>query len=170
MVGCLVVTLACGSGLARFQWETNVVKLWNPTSSENWKNFEWLWKNHPPDLRRHNIIFRADNVLTVENLKRILEIRNEVHSLVTPGNYTWKDACLKVPVIPSALAAVLTESKEEKEDDFFKDDDFIKDEIDDSNKDPALDWYPYPLCTMYENLERECLEDSILELFGSEGN
>ena len=37
-------------------------------------------------------------------------------------------------------------------------------------KDPMASFYPDSLCTIYNNLERACLEDSILELFGVDGH
>ena len=43
---CLLITIACGSGLYFLQWETNIVRLWNPEDSESGINFKWLWKNH----------------------------------------------------------------------------------------------------------------------------
>ena len=68
---CLLITIALGSGLYFLQWETNIVRLWNPENSESGTNFKWLWKNHPPDLRRHSILFQADNMLDKDNLIKV---------------------------------------------------------------------------------------------------
>jgi len=49
--------------------------MWNPSESETFQNFAWLWKNHPPDNRIHSIIFiskSGKNILTPENLKKVL--------------------------------------------------------------------------------------------------
>ena len=44
----------------------------NMQSSSTYQNFEWLWKNHPPDLRRHSIVFHGnDNILTKEFLLQV---------------------------------------------------------------------------------------------------
>ena len=59
----LITTFICSLGIVSFRWENNIVRLWNPKNSETLRNFDWLWKNHPPDLRRHHIIFQAENVL-----------------------------------------------------------------------------------------------------------
>ncbi len=34
-----------------FERETNMVKLWIPEESDFARNNEWLWANHPPDVR-----------------------------------------------------------------------------------------------------------------------
>ena len=59
----LITTFICSLGIVSFRWENNIVRLWNPKNSETLRNFDWLWKNHPPDLRRHSIIFHGENVL-----------------------------------------------------------------------------------------------------------
>ena len=74
--GCLIFTVISGLGLYAFRWENNIVRLWNPTGSETGQNFAWLWKNHPPDLRRHSILFYTKdnkNVLTKEYLLKIFD-------------------------------------------------------------------------------------------------
>lgn len=59
---CLFLTVICGLGFAAFRWENNIVRLWNPTNSETGQNFAWLWKNHPPDVRIHNLILFNNKV------------------------------------------------------------------------------------------------------------
>jgi hypothetical protein len=68
---CFFIALSSSCGLLAFRWENNIVRLWNPTNSETGRNFAWLWKNHPPDLRRHSIIFQADNVLHPDVIKKV---------------------------------------------------------------------------------------------------
>ena len=68
---CILVVLAFASGLYFFRFETNIVRLWNPANSETSNNYQWLWENHPPELRRHNIIFKAENMLTKENIEKV---------------------------------------------------------------------------------------------------
>ena len=36
-------------------------------------------------------------------------------------------------------------------------------------EDPTVGLYPEPLCGIFNSLARSCMEDSILELFGHEG-
>ena len=76
ILGCLILTIVSGLGLSAFRWENNIVRLWNPTGSETGQNFAWLWKNHPPDLRRHSILFyskNGSNVLTKDNLLKLFD-------------------------------------------------------------------------------------------------
>lgn len=70
------MAIGFGSGLYFLHWETNIVRLWNPDDSESGDNFKWLWKNHPPDLRRHSILFQAENILNRESLKKVIVIVN----------------------------------------------------------------------------------------------
>ena len=71
IVACLLVTISLGSGIYFMHWETNIVRLWNPENSESGMNFKWLWQNHPPDLRRHSILFKAENMLSKHSLKQV---------------------------------------------------------------------------------------------------
>ena len=70
-----MVTIISSFGLTAFRWENNIVKLWNPSQSESGQNFAWLWKNHPPDLRAHVIIFYTEeeggNVLEKSSLQKV---------------------------------------------------------------------------------------------------
>ena len=76
IVACLLVTISLGSGIYFMHWETNIVRLWNPENSESGMNFKWLWQNHPPDLRRHSILFKAENMLSKHSLK---QVRNMIY-------------------------------------------------------------------------------------------
>ena len=76
ILACLIIAIGCGAGLYFLHWETNIVRLWNPENSESGSNFKWLWRNHPPDLRRHSILFQAENILNKENLKKVFVIIN----------------------------------------------------------------------------------------------
>ncbi len=51
VAACLAAVAACSLGLLRFHQETNMVRLWLPRQSDFVLNNDWLWKNHPPDLR-----------------------------------------------------------------------------------------------------------------------
>lgn len=68
---CFMFTIICAFGLIAFRWENNIVRLWNPTDSETGENFAWLWKNHPPDLRRHSVIFHSKNILEPVTLMKV---------------------------------------------------------------------------------------------------
>ena len=72
----------------------------------------------------------------------------------------------RVPVIPDYLRGIL--SSENTEDDPFADDD--DEEEDAIERDPLIDSYPKYLCPIFNGLNSVCLEDSILELFGKNGD
>ena len=96
IVGILILSTICSLGIITFRWENNIVRLWNPKHSETLKNFDWLWKNHPPDLRRHSIIFHGDNVLDPETFRDAFRIRELLYSVTSDEGVTWPQACLKV--------------------------------------------------------------------------
>ena len=72
--------IVSGLGLSAFRWENNIVRLWNPTGSETGQNFAWLWKNHPPDLRKHSVMLYTKNngnVLTKNYLLKMFDGKNQ---------------------------------------------------------------------------------------------
>ena len=75
------MVIGCGGGLYFLQWETNIVRLWNPDDSESGQNFKWLWKTHPPDLRKHSILFQANNMLTKESLLKVRLLSTAGHRI-----------------------------------------------------------------------------------------
>ena len=103
IVGILLLSTICSLGIITFRWENNIVRLWNPKHSETLKNFDWLWKNHPPDLRRHSIIFHGDNVLDPEMFKDAFRIRELLYSVTSDEGVTWPQACLKVNIFQNNL-------------------------------------------------------------------
>ena len=100
----------------------------------------------------------------------------------------------RVPIVPSALLPFIqTPSEVSSQDIAYDDDDSFFDDDEDDNlfgdnisygdgqdedsvfdfqapKDPSVSLYPYPLCTYYNQLSQACLEESLLELFGSDGD
>ena len=51
-----------------------------PTGSETGQNFAWLWKNHPPDLRKHSVMLYTKNngnVLTKNYLLKMFDGKNQ---------------------------------------------------------------------------------------------
>ena len=148
------------------------MRLWNPTNSETGQNFAWLWKNHPPDLRRHTLIIQADNVLEPRIIQKMYQIRQKLYTTVTKENVTWNQACLKVPLIPSKYSDFLDSQEETTEDPFFdsdSDEDFDF-QFQDIKTDFSVDYYPNLYCHIFNSLEDVCFEDSILELFATHGS
>ena len=111
IVGVFIISIICSLGIITFRWENNIVRLWNPKTSETYKNFKWLWKNHPPDLRRHSIIFYADNILEPALFQNAFRIRSLLYNTTTQDNVTWSQACLKVPLVPTEYANFINNDK-----------------------------------------------------------
>ena len=194
IVGILILSTICSLGIITFRWENNIVRLWNPKHSETLKNFDWLWKNHPPDLRRHSIIFHGDNVLDPETFRDAFRIRELLYSVTSDEGVTWPQACLKVnnfakacktlqnpkidhflyvqvPLIPTEYQSFVSHDETTTEEDpfaaFESDDEF---EFKETKTDFSVDFYPEPYCTIFNSLEDVCFEDSIFELFAQHGH
>ena len=60
IVATLAVVSVCAIGIINFYEEKNMVKLWIPGDIDFAKNYHWLMKNFPPDIRcRYNKTFKA---------------------------------------------------------------------------------------------------------------
>jgi hypothetical protein len=76
----------------------------------------------------------------------------------------------RVPYLPDDLKSYISSGNDV---DPFEDDSSNPwDDGDDfhDNRDPLKDLYPTVLCPVFSKLKTVCLEDSILELFGKDGN
>ncbi|TRY61569.1 hypothetical protein TCAL_14942 [Tigriopus californicus] len=60
-----LATVLGGVGLMNFHWEANAIKLWIPSNSDFTKDFNYLWTNHPPEMRFHSVLFTTN---TGENM------------------------------------------------------------------------------------------------------
>ena len=147
------------------------MRLWNPTNSETGRNFAWLWKNHPPDLRRHTLIIYAEDVLQPQLIQRMYKIRQKLYTAVSKENVTWSQACLKVPLIPSKYSDFLEDVEEDsdEDDDAFAGFDDFGEDFQFTKTDFSVDFYPEPYCQNYNSLEDICFEDSFIELFALHG-
>jgi len=96
---CLIIPSLSAIGLVNFKTENNPYKLWIPQDSDYLRNHEWLWENFPPDIRFNSVILTADNVLTPDILKKILEIHKKVSNTTSDIGKKWSDICYKIPFI-----------------------------------------------------------------------
>ena len=80
-------------GLLKFKTENNPYKLWIPQNSDYLRNHEWLWENFPDDIRFNSLILTADNVLTPQTLKKLLQIHRQVANTTSQGGRTWEQYC-----------------------------------------------------------------------------
>lgn len=150
---CVVFSGLCGLGLLNYTEENNAFRLWIPSDSAFVKNYEWLQENYPPDSRYNNIIVSGDNVLTPEFLKLLLQIHNEVKKVKTQDGKTWQDLCQRIPVNPSTYLKEKVVKKPNCSSNHM--------DLDDLNL-CQHDAY----CQAFANVETDCLETGILELWG----
>ena len=192
---CLVITAISCLGLLKFKEEREMVNLWvEPTSRFRQEN-SWVQENFPRELRIHQVMFKADNVLEPAVLREMARVRRAIMDLAV-GGISWKDVCLRVPIIskPRCLDKVSLfdsffggrrrrEAKDECED--FEPPDLskyswselanIKYRMETEGFTPALAqhvsllFYPQPYCQFVSNARTVCFEESILELWGRDG-
>ena len=77
--------------------------------------------------------------------------------------------------MPDYLKSPVSKDDDNPFDNDMSDDELWEDDTDPTGKpaferDPLIAYYPSPLCSTFNGLERACWEDSILELFGKDGN
>jgi len=195
IVCCIVLTGLFSVGMRNLRRETNMVKCWVAEESSTRQNTDWLWNNYPPDIRFSSAVFEADNVLTPDVLRTMYAQRKAIELVRTESGVTWRDVCVKVPVVkPPNLGDIIGKRKKRQldfEDDFFGEDFEEEVEADDQGffdtireidtaeeKDKTSyaeflsaseEYFPNPYCEMVESMETACMENSILELWANDG-
>lgn len=192
---CLLITATSCLGLLKFREEREMVNLWvEPTSRFRQEN-SWVQENFPRQLRIHQVMFEAENVLEPSVLREMARIRRAIMDLAV-GGISWQDVCLRVPIIskPQCLDKVSLfdsffgrrrrrEAKDECED--FEPPDLskyswtelagMKYRMETEGFTPALAqdvsllFYPQPYCQFVSNARTVCFEESILELWATDG-
>eukprot|EP00095_Tigriopus_kingsejongensis_P003543 maker-scaffold106_size358372-snap-gene-2.28 protein:Tk03543 transcript:maker-scaffold106_size358372-snap-gene-2.28-mRNA-1 annotation:"patched domain-containing protein 3-like" len=167
----LLVALG-GAGLVNFHWEANAIKLWIPTNSDFVKDFNYLWNNHPPEMRFHSVLFTTDseeNILQPKYIQQMYRARKAVDAIRLPDNSTWEDYCQRLPVVKISLTSFITSKRRRRK--RSADEPFFEDNFDDNfrDSDPSIDLYPEPYCSVVESMDSACFESTILELWGNGG-
>ena len=99
--GCLLFTGLCGIGLINYTEENNAFRLWIAKDSQFVKNYEFLVKNYPQDVRFNNVILSSQvegqNVLNGESLALLQGILEGVAQEIVVANDTkrWEQLCKK---------------------------------------------------------------------------
>jgi hypothetical protein len=71
----LTVVFICSFGISQFYEEKNMVKLWIPQDIDFSKNYHWLMKNFPPDIRYiFQSSFAGINAQQLKVQRRVLEV------------------------------------------------------------------------------------------------
>ena len=69
----LILGAVCLAGLANFQKEGRVEKMWVPEESQALKDKVWIEARFPEKFHSSVFIFQHSNVLTVESLHKVVE-------------------------------------------------------------------------------------------------
>ncbi|XP_046840543.1 patched domain-containing protein 3-like [Xenia sp. Carnegie-2017] len=94
----LIVCGACLAGLLRFEQESRGEKLWVPQDSQAQKDKKWVEREFPEESAPVHFIYEQSNVLTVDVIRKMLEIHQDVVNItITFENkkLQWKDICFK---------------------------------------------------------------------------
>ena len=158
IICCFVATGLALIGMIRYRTENNAFKLWIPDNSDFVKNFEWLEKNSPPEIRFNSLILATEeNILTPAVLLHMVRLHSKVESLrSSPNQLSWEEVCYDIPVIspPGYNEDSLSRSDNSSQCDILSS--------------PWLEpCYPTIWCPIVsEFTTTACLEQSILEIWG----
>merc|ERR1711892_1406909 len=187
----MIPALSC-IGLLKFKTENNPYKLWIPQNSDYLRNHEWLWEHFPDDIRFNSVIITADNVLTPETMKKLLQVHKKVSNTTDINGRTWPEYCYTIPFIDlEPIADILN-------DDYDYDYDYDEDTEGETNGtttdvettpspsrrkraikrykrqidlgfDPSIDLYPGDYCNIINDMtENKCMENSLLEIWSED--
>lgn len=104
-------------------------RLWLAEDSEMLANWEWVSTAHPPSTRLHSVIFTVEgggDILQPKYLKQMTEVRKRIYGTTLTDGSSWKDFCLRTPVVKIPGVQVTS----------------------DGNEDPSLYLYPEPYCSI----------------------
>ena len=144
------------------------------------------------------MIYVSDNVLTPEVLQSMYRHKKGINSIVTKYGDTWESMCKRMPIVkaPDIFKLIIGRRKRavNESDSFFdnliteddwddwEDDNWLEEieeyvEKDVSTQDNkiataeqySIDYYPKPYCDIVEDMEKACIEFSLLELWANNG-
>ncbi|KAG0719980.1 NPC intracellular cholesterol transporter 1 1b [Chionoecetes opilio] len=164
---CLAITGVFSVGLMKFTFEERPFKLWIPQDSNFINVMNWQKENFPAPFRAHVALYEAENVLDRNVLLEMLRVHEAVARTSTP-KATWPSVCAKLPSIPDSLfgrkrrsanQSVLTNVNRLQKQRVKRDQD-----------EEGIDWSVVlsrgQYCGFLEGISQECMEHSILEVWG----
>ena len=95
----LILSVLCLLGLLNFQKEGRIEKMWVPERSQALKDKVWVEARFPEKFHSSVFILQHDNVLTVENLRKMMEIHSRIVNVTITSNgkkLFWQDMCFRV--------------------------------------------------------------------------
>ncbi|XP_068204799.1 patched domain-containing protein 3-like [Palaemon carinicauda] len=169
IIVCLILSGICSIGIINFKMEERPFKLWIPQHSEFIQVMEWQETHMPSDVRLNMAIYEAENVLDKNVILEMLRVHDIAVNTRTEVA-TWDTTCAKIPTVATSffgrkkrdLTRVRNNSLEAHHHRYKRqNDDDEEDEFDFSLLFPR-DRY----CSFLESMEMQCLENSLLEIFG----
>ena len=174
---CFLATALCGVGLLRFRAENEGIKLWIPEDSDFRLNNDWLFEKFPRSARFGSLVLVAEDVLVPEVVQAMYRLSRQVAAITNLNNDTWESMCARRPVVrPPSLFG--RRRRRRAEDGWEEEwgagleeewDEGWEDDAPGTGWDPSVSLYPEPYCTLASSMDTACLELSILELWGEEG-
>lgn len=161
ILGCVLITGVCCLGFANFYMENRPEKLWIPQDSDYVLTLNWQAENFPNDQRVELILYESDNVLKADYIREMYRLRKALRAIVVQNrggeNVTQEDLCFKVPALGGTQKDELRDIKRK----LFPD----RDPSEDFDWSLAFDKTIY--YQFYEKMPEDCLELSILEIWGN---
>lgn len=168
MAICLTVTGAFSAGLMKFTLEERPFKLWIPQDSDFIRVMEWQKENFPAQFRAHVALYEADNVLDRTVLLEMLRVHEAVANSKT-SDASWPQVCAKLPSIPDSIFGRKkrsTRNLNHKGELEFP----LSHRVKRAEDDMGFDWSTIlsrgQYCGFLEDISQECMEHSILEVWG----
>ncbi len=106
IVGSVLFTTLCATGLTQMAEETDVQTLWLPRGTDFKKNSEYLRAVTEADedsCRRQKVqvvsVEDRGSVLTAQSVREVHRLRQAVFDIVTEDGATWPNRCKRVPFL-----------------------------------------------------------------------
>ncbi|XP_042862296.1 protein patched homolog 3-like isoform X2 [Penaeus japonicus] len=165
---CLIVTLGCSIGLMRFRVEERPFKLWIPQDSDFIKVMEWQKDNFPTQFRIQTAIYESENVLDKDVLLEMLTLHEAVVNTST-SDATWESVCAKMPTITENWFGRRRRRRRSLGKDIAEADPLVSSRVKREDND-MFDWSTFlgrdTYCGFLDSIPLECMEHSILEVWG----
>ncbi|KAF4532825.1 hypothetical protein B566_EDAN002676 [Ephemera danica] len=182
---CIGLVVISSFGFFRFHREQQPVRLWLPRNSDFVRDTDWLMTNYGETYRFQTVIITADDVLQPHVLAKLEEIHQKIQSISAKG-ITWGDICFRIPALtinternkreaPSTYSikrAIQKRSDMHFNENTLKNDSVVKRQLLSGNQlqlsvnmDPSVIMGDQLYCNIVNSLDRECFENSVLELW-----
>ncbi|RXG52107.1 Patched domain-containing protein 3 [Armadillidium vulgare] len=160
IIFCLVLTFLSGLGMINLVQENRPFKLWIPHNSDFVKALDWQSDHFPQKFRGNVVIYEAENVLKKEVILEMLNMHDSISNLAT-DEADWSTVCAKLPILKSNFFGRKKRSLRWNK----------KNNKSKLTRFKRQSWWFHMLsqneyCDLLEKSQYECMEHSILEVWG----